>query len=164
MRLKKHLNNISYRVYSEEKNAVIPHAIIYQGEEGQMMLLTSVLIAVGVILLSSIALSLSNIGTLLPVEKSRSLLPEYENIRDKLGDYFDDLISENASDMKWITYVFNRAKEEIFFIESKHMRYFDATLDRITYLANGDVEIVVDLYLRDDVSSINEEVVYRVKV
>lgn len=163
MRGGKSINSISYKVYSEEKNVGIPHANLYQ-EEGQMLLMTSVMIAVGVVLLSSIALSLSNIGTLLPVEKSRSLLPEYENIREKLAHYFDDTIPKNATDMRWISYVFGRAVNEISSVETKYMRYFDASLDSISYLTNGDVELKVVLSLRDDASSIKEEVVYRVKV
>ena len=52
---------------------------------GQMMILTSIMLAVSIVVIAAIANSLSNVNVSLPREKSLSILSEYRNIREKFG-------------------------------------------------------------------------------
>ncbi len=154
---KKNLNSMSYK-YNTSRKVINSHAINGhgRGEKGEMILILAITIAISVMVLSVVAVNLSNIQIKLPSERSTSLVPEYKDVRESFGDMLEYSIG-NSTDQNYINRVFDSTKNTFSNIEIKYGNYFNAELKDI----DGE-NLVVDLLLGNTDTVISEEVKYKI--
>ena len=98
-------------------------------DRAQVITLMGAILAVSIIILAASSASLTNVGTVVPLERSYSLLPDFFEIKNEFvyalnrsiqGDaiYDDDAIEET----------FDEVKRKISRIEASHGRFFYAEL------------------------------------
>ena len=127
---------------------------------GQMMILTSIMLAVSIVVIAAIANSLSNVNVSLPREKSLSILSEYRNIREKFGLALAQRIG-NYSDETWVRNRFDAVEKDLHVLEWRKGVYFDAEFGGITYSFDGSADgVIAVLTFRFGSSNICEEVEY----
>lgn len=153
---RKCINIRSERVYNK-----LAKDCQYGGERAQMLIMGAILIAATIIAFSVVVGELSNIPVQLPVQKSSSLFPVFEDIRDKFGYALDDLLDANSS-IESINNYFNATRDSFSKIQAQHMQYFDAELLNVSYYSDY-IDIKAKLSLHNDFSMINEEVVFKIK-
>ena len=144
----------------------------------QMITLMGVILAVSVIMISSLAAEIANIDFVVSTQSSASIPTEFNNVKDTFGlslnynladigiDTNNESVLNGAIDD--IYKAFNQTRDDYFDILFRHDILFDAYLKRFwsagTYPVQGYntflYRCVVTLYLDDGNSNITEDAVY----
>ena len=150
--------------------------------DGQMILLTGIVLALSIIALSVISSQMANLRILVPQQRMTSILDEYRNLRESFGkalnynlvDAYNNSVSSSldwpdawycyyVGDIENIEEAFNETFEEFYTLELSKGNFFDAKL--LDYWPNENgitYTIVLSLSLSDGEESISEIVSYSI--
>jgi hypothetical protein len=145
-------------------------------ESAQMITLMGVLLAISVFVIAAIPSELSDLDTIVPSERFRSILPEFAQIKDAFGvtlnyNLVDVTLNEYgdssfSGDIKTIESVVDQTKKSFQTMMMNHDMFFDAIFQKYWYSHtsdNGNIYLVqVSLSLDDGSMSLSEEVTYSI--
>jgi len=148
----------------------------YHSESAQMITLMGVLLAISVFVIAAIPSELSDLDTVVPSERFRSILPEFAQIKESFGvalnyNLVDVTLNEDgdasfSGDIKNIESAVDQTEESFQTMMMNHDIFFDATFQKYWYSHtsnNGNIYLVQVYLLLDDGSmSLNEEMTYSI--
>ncbi len=146
-------------------------------KNGQMIMLMGITLAILVFVLSSLAAEISNLDTVITSERSKSILPEFDSIKETFGTALNynlvDIIESNgelilSGNISTLEEAFNQTRDEYYLLELQYDVFFDAELQypffvqKHPFAADYLFDVYVKISVDDGTSSINEEVVYSI--
>ncbi len=147
-------------------------------DNAQMILLMGILLAISVILISSIGADIADLDIGISTERSSSLLTEFIHIQNAFGPSFNyNLVDLNISTIPLqvifygnmtnenITEAFNKTRNKFYILELQHDILFDAYLNDYWYTTHnidGTLTYSADVTLELDngLTKISRDIVY----
>jgi hypothetical protein len=139
----------------------------------QMIAILGIILAISVIVLSSISSEIANIDFVVSTQSSSTLVNEFEMIKSTFGaslnynladvvDYNSDGNTSLVASISDIQNSFNQTKFEYYNIELRRGNLFDANLKNYIFTFDGidKYNVEVTLLLDDGYNSISEDVVF----
>jgi len=130
-------------------------------DNGQMLVIAAVFIAVSLVLLTAVSSRLNYVET--SANRGSTLSSEYQNVRKKFGEAigaaFDDNFEEIVENDFLCDY-FDRIENIFSFLEMQHNYVFSAQYIDVFYNNNEPDGIEVKLTLSNGSESLSEEVKY----
>jgi len=150
---------------------------LHQDKNSQMIILMGLLLAISVLVISSLAAEITNLNIV--NERSPSLLTEFICIRETFGkalnhnliddiDYGGGLKLMFYGDINNITDAFNQTRDEFYTLELQHDNLFDAVINKQPWYShksddgNYAYHIDVTISLANGNACITEDILYSI--
>jgi len=149
-------------------------------DNGQMIILMGIIIALSVFAISSLSADIINIDTTITIERSTSLLSEFAYVKETFGKAMNYNIVNNLSNIKidenntlvfkgnpdGITENFTKTRDQLYTLELQYGNILDVKLNKCWYSNRVDknniykLEVTITLY--DGSTYITEDVTYSI--
>ena len=152
---------------------------LHQNKNSQMIVLMGLLLAISVIVISSLAAEISNLSIVVSSERSSSLVTEFICIRETFGkalnhnlvnniDYDGELKLMFYGDIDDIADAFDQTRDAFYTLELQHDNLFDVVINRQPWYAdkfdggNYVYHIDVTISLTNGNACITEDILYSI--
>lgn len=158
-------------------NRILRYKKNWNDTNGQMIVMMGVLLAISVLIISSIPSQISDVDVVISRKRSTSLLPEFIHIKEAFGrclnyelvdiTFSDDLSTNFYGDIRDIKEAFNRTRDSFYILELNHDTFFDAQFKNYWYVYLSPFygyvyNVIFTLTLDNGKTSITEDVEYSI--
>jgi len=164
------------------KNNSNTYRSLHQNKNSQMIVLMGLLLAISVLVISSLAAEISNLNIVVSSERSNSIVTEFICIRETFGKALNHNLVDNINisdedgelklmlygDINNITDAFNQTRAEFYTLELQHDNLFDAVTNKQPWYShksddgNYVYHIDVTISLANGNACITEDILYSV--
>ena len=152
---------------------------LHQNKNSQMIVLMGLLLAISVLVISSLAAEISNLNIVISSERSSSIVTEFICIRETFGKALNHNLIDNIDcdgelklmfygDVNNITDAFNQTRDEFYTLELQHDNLFDAVINKQPWYShksddgNYAYHIDVTISLANGNACITEDILYSI--